>query len=730
MLDLLKQDLQAKGAFSGALPDIVRQTVDSINNPQAPYRFKLTIAASELVLFASHLRRNIKHWNGSMIPINAISFAIAASGFGKDSAVNAARKCFSEGYSIIEDKRKAVATSNAIRSAQLAGKPDPTEWSTYKEFYEKPEELFASVDSTQKGLMKHFNTLEESGIGGGFVYSGEFGGELTSGSIVPLLQFMSEVYDEGSKEVKLIGNKEEQGKPLKNFPVTALFVGSQDNILYEAPVKKIFDREFSTKLARRSFFNFSPTTVPSIQYATVSEMLAAETAAEDAALAARKHVSGLIKDIAAEAVKGAGAPLEVSPEVRELFITYKRYNEELSATLDPQFKISKLVRMHMQWKALKFSGAIAIFNKHNSILAEDYIAAITYCEMLDEDMINFEVAMVKEPYELFVDFMHTKSKDGRSFISLHELRKHGYIPTTGVPAVKMKELVTLATSYDKTGIYTICDDGICYEAIQKTDVIGVSYLTVSGTKEERQSQCASGYEFSETLFKDLDEVLKYDLAYSPFNFKDGKRSKENIIGGCKWICLDIDDSAITDEECHFILQDINHHIARTSDSTNPFKFRILLELDAIVDIPDMQWRPFIKSIAESLSLKTDLLPKSQIYFAYTGRTVLSVTDQSPIEVKEHLLVASSTEPRKEPQKLSSAQSRALLSDELETFSYAYNAVPGERYRSLVRLVYHAHDLGADIDYTSDLVEAVNSYWDEPASANAMRNIHTMIKRIF
>jgi hypothetical protein len=120
----------------------------------------------------------------------------------------------------------------------------------------------------------------------------------------------------------------------------------------------------------------------------------------------------------------------------------------------------------------------------------------------------------------------------------------------------------------------------------------------------------------------------------------------------------------------------------------------------------MQWRPFIKSIAESLSLKTDLLPKSQIYFAYTGRTVLSVTDQSPIEVKEHLLVASSTEPRKEPQKLSSAQSRALLSDELETFSYAYNAVPGERYRSLVRLVYHAHDLGADIDYTSDLVEAV------------------------
>jgi len=730
MLGLLKQDLQSKGAFSGALPDIVRQTVDSINNPQIPYRFKLTIAASELVLFASHFRRNIEHWNGSMIPINSLSFVISGSGSGKDSAVNAARKCFKEGYAIIEDKRKTVATQNAIKSAQLAGKPDPAEWNTYKEFYEKPEDLFASVDSTQKGLMKHFNTLEESGIGGGYLFSGEIGAELVSGGIVPLLQFISEVYDEGNKEVKLIGNKEEQGKAIKNFPVTALFVGSQNNILYDESVKRVFKREFSTKLARRSFFNFSPETIEAPVYSTVAAMLLAETAAEDASLLARKNVSVLIKEVATEATKGAGQPLKVSPEVRELFITYKRYNEELSHTLSPQFQISKLVRSHMQWKALKFSGAIAIFNKHNSIMLEDYIAAITYCEMLDEDMQNFEAELMKEPYEVFVDYMHSIADNGKSSISLHQLRKLAYIPTTGTPTTKMKELIHLATSYDKTGIYTVCDDGICYEAIQKTDIIGVSYLTVSGTKEERQSQCATGYEFSETLFKDLDEVLKYDLAYSPFNFKDGKRSKENIIGGCKWICLDIDDSAITDEECHFILQDINHHIARTSDSTNPFKFRILLELDAIVDVPDMQWRPFIKSIAESLSLKTDLLPKSQIYFAYTGRTVLSVIDQSPIEVKEHLLVASSTEPRKEQPKLSPTQSKALLSDELETFSYAYNAVPGERYRSLVRLVYHAQYLGATIDYVSDLVEACNSYWDEPASANAIRNIHTMIKRIF
>lgn len=729
MLQLLKDDLIASGAFSGTLPDIVRQTVDSINNPQAPYRFKLTIAASELVLFASHLRRNIKHWNGSMIPINAISFAIAASGFGKDSAVNASRKCFSEGYKIINNKRKEVATANAQKQAMLAGKQDPQEWNTYKEFYVAPEELFASVDSTQKGLMKHFNTLEDSGIGGGFVYSGEFGGELTSGSIVPLLQFMAEVYDEGSKEVKLIGNKEEQGKPLKNFPVTALFVGSQDNILYEAPVKKIFEREFSTKLARRSFFNFSPATVPATQYASVSEMLEAETLAEDSSIIARKHVQDLVKDIAAQAVKGVGAPLEVSTEVRNLFLKYKRYNEELSATIEPQFKISKLVRMHMQWKALKFSGAIAIFNKHNSIELEDYIAAITYCEMLDEDMMNFEVAMVKEPYELFVDFMHTKAIDGKSHIGLHDLRKSGYIPTTGVHTTKIKELVTLATSYDHSGIYTICDDGICYEEIMKTDTIGCSFMSVSGTKEERQKQCASGYEYYQTTFIELADMLKEDLAYSPFRFKDGKRSKENIDTGCKWICLDIDDSSITDEECHFILQDINHHIARTSDKSNPFKFRILLELDAVVDISDLQWRGFISSISDSLSLKTDLLPKSQIYFSYSDRTILSVTDQSPIEVKDHLIIAASTEPKASPPKPTSTQAKALLSDRFTTFEFAFTASNGSRYRSLIRAMFYAKDLGMSTDSMIDLLHEISDYWDEPASPKHLDQLTNQIRRM-
>ena len=182
MLNLLHEDLTACGAFSGTLPSIVKQVVDSINNPLIPYRMKLTIAASELVFFTSNFRRNIRHWNGSFIPINAISFTISKSGSGKDSARNSALKCFKEGYSLIEEKRKQVATANAIKQAQSAGKPEPQSFESYHEYYRSPNPLFVAP-STSEGFIQHLNDLDTAGIGAGFIYAGEVGSEMATSSV-------------------------------------------------------------------------------------------------------------------------------------------------------------------------------------------------------------------------------------------------------------------------------------------------------------------------------------------------------------------------------------------------------------------------------------------------------------------------------------------------------------------------------------------------------------------
>lgn len=714
MLELLKQELTDRHAFSGKIPTILASLADSIPNNTIPYRMKLTFAISELILFASHFRRNIQHWNNSLIPINAITFSLAASGTGKDSSVNAVRKCFDSGYNSLNHKRKDLAHSKARAIAASEGLENPNDWNIYKEFYHEPNDLFLAP-GTVEGFINHLNQLDDAGAGGGFLYSGEIGSQLvTSGTIIHNIEFLAEVYDEGKREAKIIRSKENQTKAIKNLPVSALFVGSQDNILFDFEVKRKFKTEFSTKLARRSFFNFNQEIIVPPTFTSISAFLADERKREDKARLARTTMDAKIAEITEYQLSKIGTPIPVSNEAIDIFLLYRRYNEELAETLKKQYSITRIVRMHLQWKALKLAGAIAIFNKHEEVTQDDYISAISFVEMLDKDMFLFEQELTKDPYELFITYMHQIEEGGKSSINLHILKKMGYIQGTSNVATKLKELVQFASSADNSGIYTITANGIDYTRIIKTNASGVSYLKVTGDKDSRAKQCASGYTFGEFTFSALGEMLQADFAYSPFQFKEGVRGKDNIISGCKWIAFDIDKSDVTDEECHAILSNYNHHIARTSDDTNPFKFRILLELDSYVDIEDKLWKDFMRSVADYLSITADPLPKSQIFFSYQGRNVLSVTTKAPIEVRDHLLFAhGQSESKIEPKAIPKTQQKAMLADPLTTFEYAYEAEPGGRSLVLIRAAKHARDLGSTTEDIITLLRAINDYWQFP-----------------
>lgn len=168
-----------------------------------------------------------------------------------------------------------------------------------------------------------------------------------------------------------------------------------------------------------------------------------------------------------------------------------------------------------------------------------------------------------------------------------------------------------------------------------------------------------------------------------------------------------------------MLSDINHHIALGSDATNPFKFRILIELDSIVDVSPIVWRNFYQCISSDLGLNVDPLPQSQIFFSYweDGRTIYSVTDASPIPVRDYLMQANDmTEnaPSVTAKTLSQSQRNALLSDELTTFAPAFNAQPGEGSRKLIWAANYAYrDLGLSKEDTISLLERINDYWLYP-----------------
>lgn len=731
MLNLTKHALEQHQALTPHINSHIASIMSAIPF-NVPDRMKAVIAQAQVTAFASQFRRNIKLWDDSSIPVNAISFCITGSGEGKDSSVKAARKCFKPGYEIIEQARKTIAIKEAQAAAREAGESLYTDFDIYKA-YMQPLPPLDIRTTTGPGFIQHVNDLGSHNIGAGLVYSGEFADELAyNPDMLENIKIISELYDTGDADVKYTKSVENRSKAINGQPVSALYVTSPSHIFYDESTKKKIQVALMSKLARRAWLCYTPERMPKPEFQTIDEMINYEADLEFQSKAVRESMQGYINRVAEFGVHTAGDDIGVTEDVFKLYKTYLRYNSELADTFPNQHSTAVLVRRHLQWKALKLAGALAIFDLSDNVEASHYIDAIRFCELLAEDISLFEADMNKADHERLSDFIQTLvQSDGKAFISLHDLKKRGF--TTSTTVTKLKELSTLMNAYDSNGIYSVPHDGsgISYEAIIKSDVISISYKAIDVSKLEAArlagnsdlvakaksdiaATTAYGFETADTTFDDLANMLTQSFAYSPFKFDKGIRGKDHIVGGTKLLVIDVDDSTITAEEAHFMLSDLNHHIALTSNPDNPFKFRVLVELDSVVDIPALQWRYFFQAATEDLGLKADMLPQSQIHFSYPDRPVYSQLEASPLPVKDYLLASSDKSSTKAAAqtKLTPAQRETLIANPESTFVYAFEALNGAGSRMLIRAAHHARDLGMPKDDIIQLMFDINDYWSQ------------------
>ena len=724
------------------MPEIIVNMADSIHT-NLPYRMKLAIAISELVLFFSEFRINIKHWNGSIIPINSLTFCIAKSGASKDSSVKMCRKCFSSGYEAIEEYRKNQAIEKAIKQAEEAGVDIPTRFAGYKDFLEEVNPLFIAIP-TYEGFIQHITDLGKQSFGSGYVYSGEFASELVSNSnFVDLIRLMSELYDTGDKEAKIIKNKEQQNKAIHSFPVSAMFLSSPNLLLFDESAIKKFKIEFTSKLARRSFLVYADDPVVQEQCDNVQDLIRMDREREDKAIENRNKVNEYIKSIVPAFLDDENRPpyLTVSEEVRDLFNFYKRYNEACSETISDMYPITKICRSHLQWKAFKLAGAFALMDLETEIQVDHYRRGIEYCELTGDDMNNFEKELIKEPYERFVTYNHSSVINGQNVITLHELKKSGFISNRMTSSKAVAELVKLSNSYDKLGEYTFEEKSntVKYrEYTQQSNLVGLSYLVCEGTKEERKPKCDIGYTYEEVEFNDIEALLEGDFAYTGFKFSNGKRNKDNIASGTKLLILDIDKGEFTDQEAHVLLEDINHFIVRSSDKNNDKKFRVIIQLDKEINVSNYNWVPFIRIVARELGFLIDEIPKSQIFFSYktSAETILKQVEGRPLEVQPYLDLLSVYLTEKgrnevEVENLTEAQRKCLLDDPMTTFAQAYEAKDGEGRRKLIWAIKRARELGSDADYAKQLIFHISQeYWVKHLDTKSLETMYRQIDRWF
>ena len=694
-------------------PVIIEQGMDTVAG-EVPFKLKLSIVVAELVTFVSHMRKSIALYDGTLVPINAIVFALSDSGNSKDKTLNAVRRALQGGYSSLEQRRIYLAEERA-KTKMKAESGAAAGWQQY---YEKPKPLQAGL-GTAEGLIHHFASIASDGIGAGSILTSEIGSELhTNGAMNEIIKTISIAYDLGNIPAKIIKSAENQTSEIKNLPVNALFFGSQEAILFNNDIKGKFKLAFNTQLARRSLFSFTPEPPVKLSIKTIDELYEHRERERARVLRAQevigKHTDELVEGTSLE-------PLTLSPEADKLFDVYLEYNVLRSEAVSKKFPMTKLSQRHKQWLCLKLGGAYAILDRSDVITEEHYATAINTAELLAPDLEKFEKELVKEPYEQLVDMCKYHAEEGTFSMSLHELRKMSYIAGTGTAKSKLEELVVMANSCDATGNYEALDNGIQYKEIIRTDTTGVSYIVFDSKlkdaefKKYASSHCDKGYNFYETEFDELGLLLEENAAYTPFRFRDGVRSKTNLEGGCSWLVLDVDKSFLTYKEAHTLLNQYNHHIVQTSDPENQFKFRVLLKLDSAVDVDEILWKTLIQTIGEELGLVVDNLPQSQIFLSFTGREVLTQLEGETLPSKKLIERAREVikDKPKPVSKLPAKVKQQALDDSRGTFSMGFEATPGERSIKMYRMLKYAVDLGADEEYVEDLALEINNYWMSP-----------------
>lgn len=694
-LELVTRELNTLGAFDGKPNKVALKMVELLGD-SVPFSMSLAIANYTMATFVGHFHYKIELDMDNLIPMNVIIFVLAKSGAKKTSSMLKLEKSLKAGYEVINqyryEKTRAFAEENDCNMPRI----NP----------------LSNALATEAGMIKRLNDFKNEGIGLPSLYVDEISTELASNAdMIPNIKLVAQLFDVGDMKSKPLKDSNNQSEEVVGMGMNALFIGSEHGILEDDSVLRKFETEFISKLARRSFFVYPKFIETEEKVESIEALLNAVKAKKEVGYEVNNEINRIARDIAENSLENDFNNLKLSEDCANLYTLYSIYCEEITPN---DIEAVALEQQHRHWKALKLAGVYAVFNGHSFVEVSDLIEAIYVAELTGKDIGLFVEKANRLPYEI----MLAHYQEGGEQLTVHDMVKRKWITRpSGV-----KDMLVLANSKSgKKGMFERTeDDQIVYKSFETTDGLGVSLIKVSGTKEERSTKTAMGYEYKKTTFEKIGNVMCNDTAYCPFEFKGGIRGKDYIISGADFIVLDVDNSEYTDSECSDMLADYNHIIARTS-SNSPYKYRVLLPLDVSIDIENDKWKPFMKKVADHLGIEIDLLPKAQIYYGYAGRELIINSDGINLEASELVKNIEAVSPKVKqlkPQQLPDA-----WDDRMNLFSNAYNAKAGEGlHNNLWYATASAHDMGFSLEQGLALLDDIVDYIEDKPRAGYINTL--------
>jgi|GEM_PF-2836794 len=680
-LILAKKALDERNVFDGKFNQTALDMVSMLEK-DVPFTMALGLANFTMATFIGHFHTKIKIKEDNLPPPNMIAFILAKSGAKKTSSIVNLEKAISRGTNIINQARQAKLDNKLLAMGEDANDLPASK---------KRLTPLSNALGTQEGVIRMLNEFKEDGLGLPNMVVDEISTELaTSSDIKDNMKLGAELFDDGNKKAKPLKDAENQSEEVRGMGMCLLFIGSEHGILENPSILKVFFEEFISKYARRCFFIYPDFIEHNEDYESFDDILEEMEREESFSEELHDKINELSERIASRMLLKDMNIIEISDEANYIYKAYKIYCIEKSKNIISE--PLNLEQQHRHWKAFKLSAVYALFNEHKEITAQDMKQAINCAELTAGDLSKFIDKANRETYEVLLEHF---VENPESELTVHEMVKLGWIKKKA----HLKDMLILANSkIGKDGILEEDNDKVVFTKYVKSDSVGISYKKVSGTKDERKRKVADGFKYVSSSFPKVGNIMKEDTAFIPFKFKNGVRGKDNIDSGADFIMLDIDNSDITMQEASDMLCDFKHICATTSDPNNPYKFRILMTTDIVVNVDGSRWLQLMRKIAEYLCLDIDVLPQSQIYYGYKDSKMIVNEEGDDLEVSS-LLQQLGERPQQVQKLVTEAQFKRTWEDRRNVFNYAYDRIRPDGtekmglHLSLFRAMYHARDLG-------------------------------------
>ena len=731
------------------LPDPIRKLTELFIK-EVPHLGKLTNAAVANMVYANvfgrlrvHIRDDIVA-KGVKLPCNLLTVATSASGSGKDAslvmglsimkpAIDATMEAMMieselKAKNIATKKNKEAQVKNGVKDDDIVDSSDG--WEQYLMLPIKGD----VKSSTAEGLTKELTILAKNRYGNIFFKVSELGSSLAlDPAFDRMLQLFAELYDLGTADQTLVKTQE-----LKTESLEASIAPSA--LMHTSPAPLLADQKLTLKLKTvfATYFGRRATVV----HNTLNDATKGVDLTDDMEEQIEAMLNGKFKNVEEMEVIGESClvatnriingqdldRVELSDGARKLYLRYYILNKNyrfLAYMKDPDFQESALLSeiINRFWKAVKLAGLWAVASNTSVISTKIMAQAIYFTELTGKGLRNLLKEIDMETHERFVNAI--SSGDIVRTVRFDILIKMGYIFKATKESINTL-LVAVNSALQGSVVCTANYEKSIVEikTIEKaTEKYGTSTVKFNPTdsKDYRKDKSYKGFKYVNHKLSDLVTMLKGDFAYSPFKYRDGRRSNDNCEGSIQYIVLDVDESELPMDILHeTYLSGTSHIIATTSDSTNLHKFRILLPIAQKLGTDPIVFRYIVNRIAEELMVKID--PQSgtlsQIYFSYSGGTILDNLKESiPAMDISGFLADAAINKQSIPDygaKLSPAAKKKLSGSILHDFEsemkFAINAREGMGSVSLWQAGKKCQSAGIDFTGIETIIHRIHSTW--------------------